>query len=132
MIEESKDSTYMNLCQGYSKKHAGIIDDPDYIKEAIKLIKEYNVTGKEILEDMTSARQYKKSMKNTSVEILLAPQLSDNNTAHIDKYIWADNVAFLNSENNYAVLTQDKFIAENERISFRVMWNALKKDCYIY
>ncbi len=132
MIEESKDSIYMNLCQGYSQKHAGLIDDPDYIKEAIKLVKEYNVTGKEILEDMTSARQYKESMKTTSIEILLAPQLNNSETAHIDKYIWADNVAFLNSENNYAVLIQDQFIAENERISFNVMWNALKNDCYTY
>jgi hypothetical protein len=132
MIEEAKDSGYLNLCQGYSKKHAGLIEDPEYIKEAVSLIRKYDIQAKEIIEDMQSARQYQEKMKDTKVEILLAPQVRSKETTHIDKYIWKDKIVFLNSEINYAVLIEDKYIAENERLSFNVLWNTLKDGHYKY
>jgi sugar-specific transcriptional regulator TrmB len=132
MIEEAKDSSYLNLCQGYSKKHGGLIEDPEYIKEAVSLIRKYDIQAKEIIEDMQSARQYQKKMKDTKVEILLAPQVKSEETTHIDKYIWKDKIVFLNSEIDYAVLIEDKYIAENERLSFNVLWNTLKDGHYKY
>jgi sugar-specific transcriptional regulator TrmB len=132
IVEESKNSEYLNLCQGYTQKHAGLAQDPDYLKEAIRLVKKHQVSGKEILEDMKAAREHKKNMQNTNVEVQLAPPIKDKDTTHIDKYIWKEKVAFINSEIDYAVMIEDKFIAENERLSFNVLWNALKKDGYKY
>lgn len=132
IVEESKNSEYLNLCQGYSKKHAGLAQDPEYLTEAINLVKKYNVSGREILENMKSAKEHKKNIKGTKVEVRLAPPLKNEKTTHIDKYIWIDKVAFINSEIDYAVMIEDKFIAENERISFEVLWNALEIDSYKY
>jgi sugar-specific transcriptional regulator TrmB len=132
MIDESKDSQYLNLCQGYSQKHAGLLADPEYLQESINKVKQYDIQAREIIENMKSAREYKDKMKDTNVEILLAPQIKNPKTTHIDKYIWQNKVAILNSEIDYAVLIEDKFIAENERISFNVLWNALKNGTYQY
>ena len=132
MLKEGKDKEMLNICQGEADKFVGLSRDPQYLKDYIKESEKYRVKERAILEDMKSAREYKKKNESDNYEILLSPQLSNPNTAHIDKYIFGDYVIILNFEKDYAVVIHDLYIAENERISFNVLWNALKEGAYKY
>lgn len=132
MLKEWKGEEMLNICQGEADKFVGLSRDPEYLKDYIKESEKYRIKERAILEDMKSAREYKKKYEASDYRILLSPQLSNPNTAHIDKYIVKDYVIILNFEKDYAVVIHDPYIAENERISFNVLWNALKKGVYKY
>jgi sugar-specific transcriptional regulator TrmB len=125
ILEEVKDSELLNICQGYSDKEAELARDPEYLLDYIKKESELKIKARTIMEDMKSAREYKNEYGNEFNQILLVPSLANNKTVHIDKYIWCNKVCFFNHQNDSAVLIEDPFIAENERISFDILWEQL-------
>lgn len=132
MLREYKGKELLNICQGQADKFAGLSRDPEYLKDFIREKDKYEILERAILEDMQSTREFVKQYKSSNFKFLLSPQLSSNNTAHIDKYITKNRVYIFNFEKDYAVVILDEFIAENEKISFNVLWNALKAGKYRY
>ncbi|MBU0976675.1 MAG: helix-turn-helix domain-containing protein [Patescibacteria group bacterium] len=122
----------VNVCQGEADKFSGLSRDPDYLKEYIRLRNKMKIKERAIMEDVKSAREYKKQYEAKDYQILLSPQLSRKDTAHIDKIVFGDTLIILNFEKDYVIVIKDKYIAENEKISFSVLWNALKKGVYKY
>jgi sugar-specific transcriptional regulator TrmB len=125
ILEEVKDSELLNICQGYSDKDAELARDPGYLLEYIQKERELKISARTIMEDMKSAREYKKDYENEFNQILLVSKFSNNKTVHVDKYIWLSKVCFFNHQSDYAILIEDSFIAENERISFNILWEQL-------
>lgn len=132
VLDECKDKEYLNICQGYTDKEAGLSRDPEYIQQYLNKKRQQKVRSREIIEDMKSAREYQDEFNCEEMQIFLSPQIKHKDTAHIDKYIWGDKVCIFNNQKDYAVLIEDHHFAENERISFNVLWNALKKGVYEY
>lgn len=136
ILDECKDEAteYLATCQGDPDKSAGLSRDPEYIQLFIKRLKKEKIRSREILEDMKSNRVYKERHESPTQQILLAPQIKSepNKTAHFDKFIWNDKVCIFNNQKDWAILIEDPFFAENERISFNVLWNALESGVYKY
>jgi sugar-specific transcriptional regulator TrmB len=128
MLNKYKSEEFLNICQGEADKFAGLSRDPKYLKEYIHERNKFKIKERAILEDMKSAREFKKIYESKDFQIILSPQLSNQNTAHIDKFIIKDIVFIFNFEGDYAVVIKDKYIAENERITFNALWKTLKKN----
>ncbi|MDD3647680.1 MAG: helix-turn-helix domain-containing protein [Candidatus Dojkabacteria bacterium] len=129
---DKKGLEMVNVCQGEADKFAGLSRDPDYLKEYIAIRNKMKIKERAIMEDVKSAREYKERYETRNYQMLLSPQLSRKDTAHIDKIVFGDTLLILNFEKDYAVVIKDRYIAENEKISFEVMWNALMQGSYKY
>jgi sugar-specific transcriptional regulator TrmB len=127
MLRKYKSEEFLNICQGEADKFAGLSRDPKYLRDYYNERNKFKIKERAILEDMKSAREFKEIYETKNYKILLSPQISNPNTAHIDKYIIKDTVFIFNFESDYAVIIKDKYFAENERITFNALWETLKK-----
>lgn len=126
MLEESKGTEVLSTCHGVITKGKDLMDDPQYLLEYFKKLKEVGITERGILEDIKPNRQYIKEYSGPTSKYKLSPKLNDLDTAHIDKYVFNNKVLILNFEGDYAVYIDDAYIAKNERILFEIMWESLK------
>lgn len=132
IFEEVGEKQYLRICQGYSKQDPGLTDEPNYLKKALQKIEETNPIGSEIIPETQSSREYRKKLKNSNIEVLLAPPINTPNKVHIDKYIWLNKLATINYQTYCGIIIEDEFIAKNEKTTFNILRNSLRSNCYKY
>lgn len=121
------------LCQGdEGRKKESLEDEPEYMKRYLKKFREGKYRSREIIENRGDAKQYKKNYEGKYQKILLAPPIKNMKTTHIDKIIYDNKIAIIAFDKKLSILIEDALIAQNERLTFEVLWNALKSRKYKY
>lgn len=119
------------LCQGdESDEH--LEDEPEYFKKYFYEFKKRKCKSREIIEERGDAKEYKEKYEDENQQILLAPPITKLKTVHIDKIIYANKVAIIEFEKELVIVIEDQMIAQNERLTFNVLWNALVAKGYKY
>lgn len=118
------------LCQGGRKEK--LSQEPKYLLDYLGEVIARGIKTREIIEESPADRQYQQKYSTPKNQISLAPPTKNLNLVHIDKLIYADKIAFISYEKELGIVIEDKFLAENERVSFNVLWNALKSGNYQY
>ncbi|MBN1618466.1 hypothetical protein JW887_03935 [Candidatus Dojkabacteria bacterium] len=131
IINDSDNGEIQIIRQGFSDKNDDQDMNSNVVKEFLKYRDMKQSKSREIVENTASAKEYKEKTESENTQILLSPQISNLESEHIDKYITNNKVYIFNVEKVYAIVIEDRFIAQNERISFEVLWSALMAGGYM-
>lgn len=119
------------LCQGDESEHH-LDEEPEYLRTYFAAFKKGKCKSREIIEDRGDAKEYKRTYEDKNQKILLAPPIKKLKTTHIDKIIYGNKVAIIAFVKELAILIEDSLIAQNERLTFNVLWNSLRSSKYKY
>ncbi len=110
------------LRQGIFDSSAQLSSDPPYRSDFVCECDEREIPIREILEESPASRQYREHF--TAARVAIVPSGNGRNSAHVDKHIYGEKIAYIFHDRLVAVIIEDATLADSERATFNTLWSA--------
>lgn len=107
------------------KDEASLEDDPIWYQEFNAQLQKKKIIMRDILERTKANLEFQALYQSSFHQIKIVDPKRTAPTAHVDTFIWDDYVMTVDFTHQLGLLIQDAHLANNERLMFNLLWDAL-------